>query len=490
MGIESAASVGTATFDLEEVSGLDIVDLGHTCPCRNDPDPNVVYPAFSSGKPLYGVMHVDMEFGTWRPGTAYPFALDESGGTGTGYDRLYIDLNRDGRLSDETPVTPLRELPEGALFTVKWVTPPIWFNPVTFSNTDEAGTHSVETIPHLLVQQGEFVGLSFTATKARKGEIEIAGRRYNATILNSSPLGTRWDRPGTVVKLETRAGVRMASWSGSDRLMAMHRIGDEYWRFSMTPAGDRFFVEPYQGPLGVVRIDLGGWLLPKATFSGALHARDKAVCVSWDDQNHHGRFVRSCEAPVGDYRPASLDVRCGPLTLSLSESGYANLLSGGRDPNSAYTLQVRKDKPCVLRLARKGEVLFASPDKQMRVRLGDPLQVTAMLVDSKSNMMVRNLRRVACERVSSAALTLIGLTIVGPLGAWIALGKNRGRYRYLPIFSGAGLLALIGYVGVVFALNAMLRPGRSDLAFEELRPEVIIARANGEIVKQDTMPFG
>ena len=34
-------------FPLEEVSGFDVVDLGHTCVCRNDSEPNVVYPAFT-----------------------------------------------------------------------------------------------------------------------------------------------------------------------------------------------------------------------------------------------------------------------------------------------------------------------------------------------------------------------------------------------------------------------------------------------------------
>jgi hypothetical protein len=98
-------------FPLEEVSGFDVADVGHTCACRSEPEPNVAYPAFTSAKPLYGVMCVDMEFANLRSGTPYHFALDESGGTGTGYDRLYLDHNRDGRLSDEAPIAPLRERP-------------------------------------------------------------------------------------------------------------------------------------------------------------------------------------------------------------------------------------------------------------------------------------------------------------------------------------------------------------------------------------------
>ncbi len=202
------------SFPLREVSGVEVVDLGSTSLCRNEPDPNVAYPAFVSGKPLYGVIYVDGKFGTADAGTAYPFAIDESSGTDSGYDRLYIDLNRDGRLSDETPIEPLRELPEGELFKVEWVAPPVWFDYVTFSSTDAGGSRSVKTLPRLVVSEKGYSTLSFTATKALKGQIEIAGHRFNATVLNGAPLATHWDRPGTVVKLESPSDISMPSWYG------------------------------------------------------------------------------------------------------------------------------------------------------------------------------------------------------------------------------------------------------------------------------------
>ena len=472
-------------FPLEEVSGFDVVDLGHTCGCRSDPEPNVVYPAFSSDKPLYGVMSVDMEFANPRSGTPYQFALDESGGTGTGYDRLYLDLNRNGRLSDETPLAPLRELPPGALFKGKWVAPPVWFGSITFSSTDAAGTHAVETLPRLLINVQGQATLSFTATKARKGEIEIARRRFNVTILNGYPLGTRWDRPGTIVKLQTRGGV---NWFGPDRLMALHKIGDRYRRLSMTPAGDRFFVEPYAGQLGVLQLDLGGWPFRSTTFSGALLAKDKAVALGQEGPHGGYRRVRSCEVPVGDYAPVLLDVRYGPLSLGLATNGYTDGMSGVPDPNAAYTLHLRPDRPCVLDLARKGEILFAAPGRRTRLQPGAQLQVAAVLVDPKSNVVIRDVRRLPGEAVSPVALTLIGLMIVGPLGVWIAAGKSRPRHRYLPLFSGIGLLVLGAYLGGLFALNAMLHPEPGK--HEALTPCVTIARANGEIVAQGAMPFG
>lgn len=52
-----------------------------------------------SKSPLYGEL-------TWPDEPPVPFRLDESGGPGTGYDRLLLDLNRNGDLTDDTEFAP------------------------------------------------------------------------------------------------------------------------------------------------------------------------------------------------------------------------------------------------------------------------------------------------------------------------------------------------------------------------------------------------
>jgi hypothetical protein len=90
-----------------------------------------------------------MEPGNQRSGTAYHFALDESGGTGAGYDRLYLDLDRDGNLVDESPLTPLADPPAGALLTVPERSQQMCFRYVTFSSgTTATGVLSVVEFSH------------------------------------------------------------------------------------------------------------------------------------------------------------------------------------------------------------------------------------------------------------------------------------------------------------------------------------------------------
>jgi hypothetical protein len=268
--------------------------------------------------------------------------------------------------------------------------------------------------------------------------------------------------------------------------MAVHLIDGRYWRFALSPAGDQFFVEPYQGEWGTLRFDLGGWSFRRARFSGSLMAKDKMVAVGRQDQYGAREVIGRCEVPVGDYTLALLDVHYG--SLSFNVRGNSHIDDGGRVMNLTYPLQVRRDKPGVLDLTQKAQVQFVAPTGGTRLQRGDELQVIAVLVDPQAQIMISGLRRIAREQASPVALVLIGLMIVGPLGVWFAAGRSRRRYRYLPFFSGIGLLALGGYVGGLYALNGMLHPGRP--VYEEVTPQVTITRANGEKVAGGRLPFG
>jgi hypothetical protein len=90
-------------FNLEEISAFDIDEQiagrfinGKPAKCEDQPLANVrSYPVFKSDKPLYGSIWFTGEYGNKYSGIQYHFAIDESTGTGKGYDRLFFDLNRD-----------------------------------------------------------------------------------------------------------------------------------------------------------------------------------------------------------------------------------------------------------------------------------------------------------------------------------------------------------------------------------------------------------
>jgi hypothetical protein len=483
-------STARRVFPLEETSSLD--DRGHPCVCSEQADPNVAYPAFTSGKPLYGLLRVDMEFGEERSGTPYPFALDESAGTGTGYDRLYVDLNLNGNLADESPVTALKDPPASALITGDWIRQQTCFASVAFSSgSPTTGMHTMPTLPRLVIGDQGYITLAFVATKARKGEILMAGRRFSVTIVNSYPLGTRWDRPGTVVKLETRNGpTSLPSWWGADRLLALHEFHETLWRLGTTPEGDQLIVEPYRGDFGTLQVGAARKLAWTKTVVGSLRGQDRAVAVG-DNSDIIPKPVSSARIPVGRYTPAYLTVRYGPLLIDVSENYHSDGKPRQRDTPAAHNIDVRKDETFLLNFSRRADVLFTSPARSTRVKAGAELRVMAVLVDPKLDIMIRGLRRNASESLPPGTALLFAVAIVGPLGFWLLAGRKRRIYRLLPIFAAVALLLFVGSLVALHYWNV----GRSSAygsaaGFDELTPSVVVARANGEIVARGAMPFG
>ena len=94
-------------------------------------------------------------------------------------------------------------------------------------------------------------------------------------------------------------------------------------------------------------------------------------------------------------------------------------------------------RPFALDFSNKPDVMFASPAKDQRVKLGESLEVKAVLVDPKLDLMIRNLDDTTRKQNK------------GPDGQ--PLGSERNL---------------------------------------SLDPLVIITRANGEKVAEGVMPFG
>ncbi len=96
------------TIHLEPYHGSDVTHLigfGNCQWLRPLDEPNetlVSEPAYKSSKRVYYAAH----YGDAKDNT-HTFVIDESGGTGTGFDTLYADLNNDNRLDRNTEKFPL-----------------------------------------------------------------------------------------------------------------------------------------------------------------------------------------------------------------------------------------------------------------------------------------------------------------------------------------------------------------------------------------------
>lgn len=109
------------TFKLNEVSVFDLSEelsrdflRGQTVFCDHSSgrSRSGQYPRFESAKPIYGTISFA---GKIVGHTDYDLAIDESAGTGKGYDRLYLDRNGDRDLTNDKPLTALKDPPSTAL---------------------------------------------------------------------------------------------------------------------------------------------------------------------------------------------------------------------------------------------------------------------------------------------------------------------------------------------------------------------------------------
>lgn len=401
-GLAAAAFAGepptipenAAGFNLKEVSTFDTPDLVRSrllvsaySECQTEPDSEVkAYPAFQSDKPLYGSIQVG-----GSGGYRYAVAVDESGGTGQGYDRMYIDTNFNGDLTDNPYQTPMKDVPQKVLMGIGDSGQEVCFEPVTLRVAPGDGPgHQIEVIPRVLVYDADRSFVLFTATKVRQGTIEIGGQKLTAVLGHTGGLAGRFDRPTTALYLlpaNDPAARPVNSWYGGDRLMALHRKGNTYYRLAATPSGDKLFVWPYQGAFGTLEA--------KFEISGSLATEDMAISLTDRLGEQSASSSQSFRLPVGDYAVQMLNITRDTLTCMVLRNGHADGQPRGRteETPAAYAIRVREDKPFALNFSDKAQVLFAAPARDSRIKPGEQLDVQAVLIDPELDIMFRMVQR-------------------------------------------------------------------------------------------------
>jgi hypothetical protein len=437
------------TVKLREVSVFEVADQaflqGQSATCNENPFSDVkAYPKFQSSKPVYGVVSFAGKQDSPDSSRTFYYALDESGGTGKGYDRLYFDLNRDLDLRNDPVLKPQSHPPKAAELKYTNIRQQVLFD---FLNVEfdfgPAGTRAVEILPRFYISKydtEEYSQMSFVRTRLRQGEIRLGGREYRVLLGNDRMILGRLDQPASALHLIPEGASERASWWGGDRLSGIQKAAGRFYTMSATPTADLLTAHPYQGELGVFEIGPGERKLDALTVQGSLKSKDAAVPVGGDEAEGSLKPARRCEIPAGDYTPSYIRIQLGRLSLSISENYHADGKPRGRGRSGrpmVYGIAIRKDRPFVMDFSNKPDVMFASPAKDQRLKPGEQLQVKAVLVDPILDIMIRGLDDTSRKQTKDAE------------------GKALGYERN-------------------FSLD----------------PKVIITRASGEKVAEGVMPFG
>jgi len=369
---------GGRVFRLDEVSVFDyegpMADMLRSgayarSTSHGEPDWQVkAYPAFKSDKPFYGMLTVDMSLVDYGAGTNYHFAVDESEGTGKGYDRLYFDRNHDLDLTNDAPVKVAANPPKG--LKVSDGMEQTWFEEIAFDvqYRDGTGPWPVKVIPRLMIYGPNSGGIvSFLCPTARCGKVMVAGKEHDVLLTQANLLTGRYDRPATYLLLGQKAE--------SIPLVCLWRnIEGRWYRFEPSPGGDEIRVRRYRGDFGALEVGESpvrlGWLV----------SHDAMVDLAECEQV--GRAVR---IPVGDYKPIRLSLEIGSVRVALA----AEQLNPG-DPvkPQVFGISIRKDESCRLSLSDKPQVVFKSPAPAETVRPGQELRVQAILRDPKLDVLI------------------------------------------------------------------------------------------------------
>jgi hypothetical protein len=347
------------------------------------------------------------------------------------------------------------------------------------------GQRALEIMPRLMIYETGYKRMNFVSTRAHKGEIKIAGRQYTAFLGHNYIIEGWFDHPSTALHLIPgyNEGSR-ARWLCADQLRAIHKISGTYYCFSGTPAGDKLFVRPYSGEFGTFKIGSGWRLIFNKKMSGSLLSKDAALAVGIELELDRPKEAQSCSLPVGDYLPSMLYIKFGPMSISVSDNYHTDGKSRDRGGHPLVCgIKIRKNKPFVLDFSNKPDVIFASPAADHRVRPGDQLNVKAVLVDPKLDIMIRDIKIKPSYTDSTLLIKLSVIILFVPGILWLVLPRLRRRYRFLPLLSVLGAVVLVGCLIALQALGPRLN-------YEKINPRVLITRADGEKIAEGVMPFG
>jgi hypothetical protein len=262
----------------------------------------------------------------------------------------------------------------------------------------------------------------------KEGRINLANRPYKILL---------GERPKSEFSLFDVEKGFSPNWWGSWSLHSYQKINDKFFEFMLIENGKKIAARPYQGLLGTIKAGKGNRELEKVEFQGSLRQKDSVSVPVGTTEERWPKAVAECTIPVGDYTPYIIRVTYDNLNISISDNYHTNAQGLPSHQNTVYGMQIREDKPYVLDFSNKPMVIFDQPSMdQTTFSRGDEINFAAVLIDPKLDIMIRGLddTSVQVEKETS----------------------NGHKYK----------------------------------RHKSLDPNVVIARADGEVIAEGVMPFG
>ena len=137
-----------SVFELGEEIRSDFV-RGQYAQCQEERLGQIkAYPAFKSNKPLFGEVYFSGKNVKGDSQSRYCFTIDESAGTGKGYDTLYFDQDGDLDLTNDTKLMANPNPPSGALLKYSSVKQQVCFDKLNIKFAfGSVGEQTVELVP-------------------------------------------------------------------------------------------------------------------------------------------------------------------------------------------------------------------------------------------------------------------------------------------------------------------------------------------------------
>jgi hypothetical protein len=231
-------------------------------------------------------------------------------------------------------------------------------------------------------------------------------------------------------------------WWGSWSLHSYHKIEDKFFEFMLIEDGTKIAARPYKGPLGTIMAGKGGRELEKVEFNGSVHQKANVAAPIGTIDERRTKPVTECTIPVGDYTSYIMHITYDNLDICISNNYHTNAQgqSGGKE--IVYGMQVRQDRPYVLDFSNEPMVIFDQPPmSQTSFSRGQEIMFAAVLIDPKLDIMIRGLDDTSV--------------------------KVDKEYK-----------------------DADGKVIHTAKVSKSLDPNVVIARADGEVVAEGVMPFG